>query len=143
MKIGRAGLNLIKYYEQLRLAAYLPTPEDVWTIGYGHTKGVMYGLTCIEEQALAWLMEDCAEAETAVNEIGVPLSQNKFDALVSFVFNVGTTAFEKSTIRRLLKDGDYDGAANEFKRWNKQKGKVLNGLTARRKKEEELFRHGF
>lgn len=140
MKIGAKGLALIRSYEQLRLVAYLPTPDDVPTIGWGHTKGVAMGLTCTPEQADVWLDEDCDWAEGAVNAVDVSLSQDQFDALVSLVFNIGAPNFTTSTIRRMLVGGDYTGAAGQFKRWNKQKGKVLNGLIRRRAEEEELFR---
>lgn len=139
MKIGARGLALIKSYEKLRLKAYLPTPNDVWTIGWGHTKGVAPGLTCIPAQADAWLVEDCAEAEGAVNALTCPLTQNQYDALVSFVFNVGVPAFRTSTMRRLLEAREYALAAAQFPRWNKQKGVVLNGLTRRRAEEAALF----
>lgn len=139
MKVSERGLGVIQRYETLRLKAYLPTPNDVWTIGYGHTRGVAPGLTCVEEQAVAWLFEDCAEAMAAVNEVTAPLTQNQYDALVSFVFNVGAGAFRASTMRRLLEAKEYALAAGQFQRWNKQKGVVLNGLTKRRAEEAALF----
>lgn len=140
MRISLKGLNLIKQHEQLRLVAYLPTVNDVPTIGYGHTKGVKMGDTCTEAQALQWLDEDCAWAQKEVNDLNVILTQNQFDALTSFVFNVGATNFRSSTLRKLLIAGEFDTAVGQFKRWNKQKGVVLNGLTKRRKEEEELFK---
>jgi lysozyme len=140
MKISEKGLGLIKYYEQLRLKAYMPTPHDVPTIGYGHTKGVKMGDSCTKEQAERWLDEDCDFAEVAVNGVGVELTQDQFDALVSLVFNIGSGNFASSTIRKLLRAGDMARAADQFPRWNKQKGKVLNGLTARRAKERALFK---
>lgn len=140
MIVSGRGFDLIKRYEQLRLKAYLPTPDDVWTIGFGHTAGVAPGLTCIEAQADAWLFEDSRDAMAAVNEVQVPLTQNQYDALVSFTFNVGAGAFRASTMRRLLDTREYDLAAGQFGRWNKQKGKVLAGLTRRRAEEEALFR---
>jgi len=137
--VGPRGLELVKRYEQLRLRAYLPTPEDVPTIGWGHTRGVALGLTCTPEQADVWLVEDLADAMSAVDEVPVQLTQNQYDALVSFVFNCGTGAFRASTMRRLLDGGHYGLAAEQFARWNKQKGKVLNGLTKRRAEEAALF----
>jgi lysozyme len=134
------NLSLIKKHEGLRLEAYLPTPNDVWTIGYGHTHTAKKGQKITEAQAEELLRRDIAWAEEAVNEsVVVPLTQNQFDALVSFVFNVGVGAFSKSTLLRLLNAKDYEGAANQFLRWNKQKGKVLNGLTKRREEERRLF----
>lgn len=141
MKISAKGLGIIKQHEGLRLTGYLPTPQDVPTIGYGHTKTAKLGMTITEKQAEDLLRSDIAWAEAAVNNsVVVPLNQNQFDALVSFVFNVGATAFNKSTMLRKLNQSDYEAAANEFKKWNKQKGRVLAGLTRRRAEEAELFR---
>jgi lysozyme len=132
--------QLIKKWEQLRLEAYKPTPNDVWTIGWGHTKGVFPGMKITKETAQQYFEEDTAWAVSAVNTlVRVPLSQNQFDALVSFVFNIGTTQFKKSTLLRKLNVGNYEGAAAEFPRWNKQKGKILKGLVRRRAEEMELF----
>lgn len=147
-RTGAKGLALLKGFERLRLVAYLPTVNDVWTIGYGHTKGVKPGDRCSVEQAEAWLLEDLAWAEDAVNElVTVPLTQNQFDALVSFAFNVGpdidadtiAEGLGDSTLLRKLNAGDYAGAAAEFPKWNKQAGVVLNGLVRRRAAERELF----
>jgi len=134
------NISLIKKHEGLRLEAYLPTPNDVWTIGYGHTHTTKQGQKITEAQADALLRKDITWAEKAVNNlVVVPLTQNQFDALVSFVFNVGEGAFGTSTLLRLLNSKDYEGAANQFLRWNKQKGKILNGLTKRREEERNLF----
>lgn len=134
------NVDVIKKHEGLRLEAYLPTPNDVWTIGYGHTHTTTKGMRITEAQAEKLLYRDLAWAEDAVNDfVSVPLTQDQFDALVSFVFNVGAGAFVKSTLLRLLNSGDYKGAAQQFLRWNRQKGKVLNGLTRRRQEEMELF----
>lgn len=144
MKTGEAGIALIKSYEKLRLKAYAATADEkargIWTIGWGHIADVREGDTCTEAEAEAFLREDLADAEKAVNDsVTVPLNQNQFDALVSFTFNVGTGAFRSSTMLRKLNDGNYDGAAMEFARWNKQSGQVLNGLTKRRAEERDLF----
>jgi lysozyme len=134
------GRKLIESFEGLRTSAYLPTPHDVPTIGYGHTDGVKMGDTCTQEQADAFLEEDLRAAELAIEcMVAVPLNQNQFDALVSFVFNVGAHAFETSTLLRLLNEGDYAGAANQFLVWRKQNGVTLPGLVARRTKERALF----
>ena len=139
MKIGEAGIALIKEFEGCKLTAYLDS-VGVPTIGYGHTKGVKIGLRCIQEEADAWLLEDLKDAETCVNEaVTVPLRQNEFDAIVSFVFNFGCTKFRGSTLLRKLLDSDYDGAALEFRRWDRAGGQVLAGLTRRRAAEERLF----
>ena len=140
MKLGERGAALIKSYEQLRLGAYLPTPDDVPTLGYGHTRGVAMGDTCTEEQAEAWFLEDVAWAEECDNRaVKVALTEGEFDALVSLGFNIGCHAFSGSTLVRRLNVADYDGAAAQFARWNLQKGNVLAGLIKRRAAEVELF----
>jgi lysozyme len=142
MRTGNAGLDLVKRSESLVLKAYL-CPAHVWTIGYGHTRGVKMGDTCTEEQAIDWLKEDLRDAEAIVDAtVDVPLSQNQFDALVSFVFNVGGGAFKTSTLLRLLNRGEYSRAAEQLDRWNKAAGQVLAGLTTRRAAERALFETG-
>lgn len=140
MKISAAGLELLKVHEGLRLKAYLDT-GGVPTIGYGHTRGVKVGDTCAKEQALTWLAEDVSDAERDVNlYVHVPLKQNQFDALVSFVYNIGGARFATSTLLRKLNDGDYVGAAGQFVRWVYDNGRIINGLALRRADECELFR---
>jgi lysozyme len=139
-----AGLALIKALEGLETEAY-PDPGnrvtgEPWTIGYGHTRGVRRGETCSEAQATDWLREDLQAAEGAVRRlVGVPLGQGQFDALASFVFNVGPSAFGNSTLLRLLNAGDAAGAAEQFKRWNRGADGVLPGLVTRRAAERDLF----
>lgn len=147
MKISKAGLDLLKVYEQgphggFARKAY-KCSGGVWTIAWGHTRGVKEGDTCTAEQADAYLLDDVAFAEGAVNRlVEVPLTQPQFDALVCLVFNIGAGAFAGSTLLRLLNAGDYTGAANQFPRWNKSKGVILNGLVARRADEKALFLTG-
>lgn len=134
------NIDMIKEHEGLRLQAYLPTPNDVWTIGYGHTGSAHKGMVITEERAEALLRQDIAWVEDAINKnVVVPLTQNQYDALASLIYNIGAGAFAKSTLLRMLNMGDYAGAAEQFGRWNRQKGKVLNGLTRRRQEEKELF----
>ena len=155
MQISEAGLELLKEHEGLVLHAY-PDPGSVdgnpWTIGYGHTRGVKRGDVCTAEQADAWLREDVQAAEAAVERlVKVPLTQGQFDALVSFVFNLGAdedadTAAEglgDSTLLRKLNAGDYEGAARQFPLWNKNDGRVMAGLTRRRLHEQRLFESGW
>lgn len=138
--ISPRGLDMIKKHEALRLHAYLPTKNDVPTIGYGHTKGVFLGMVITEKQATQFLAEDCEWVEKVLSDyVKVPLNQNQYDALASFIFNLGGTNFKNSTLLRKLNSGDYRGAADELPRWNKQKGVVLNGLTKRRAEERALF----
>lgn len=141
MKISDEGLEIIKESEGLRLNAYLDTKSGrVPTIGYGHTRGVTMGMTTTEAQAHKWLQEDVAVAEEIVRQfVTVPLAQGAFDALVSFAFNVGQSQFTTSTLRRLLNEGDYIGASNEFQRWIYDNGVKLNGLITRRERERQEF----
>lgn len=138
------GLDLIKVSEGFEAEAY-PDPGnrvtgEPWTIGYGHTRGVRRGDTCTDAQATDWLREDLQAAEDAVRHmVDVPLTQMQFDALASFVFNVGPSAFGSSTLLRLLNAGDAAGAAEQFKRWNRGADGVLPGLVARRAAERDLF----
>lgn len=139
MLTSERGIACIKAHESLRLVAY-PDTGGVWTIGYGHTRGVKQGDTCTEEQALQWLHEDLSSAEQTVDEmVQVPLNQNEYDALVSFVFNIGRSQFYTSTLLRKLNCEDYDGAADQFPRWKYDGGRVVNGLIARRADERALF----
>lgn len=139
METSKNGLDLIKRYEGCVLTAY-KCPAGVWTIGYGHTRGVKKGMAITKLQAYEYLKDDLKTFEDAVNKyVKVPLSQSQFDALVSFSYNVGAGALKSSTLLRKLNKRDYSGASNEFLRWNKSNGKELSGLTARRRAERELF----
>ena len=137
---GIRDVELIKESEGLRLEAYLPTPNDVYTIGYGHTKTAKKGMVITLVGAEALLLHDLAWVEAALKKhVKVPLTQNQYDALASFVYNLGETNFKNSTLLKMLNKGDYQGAADQLPRWNKQKGKVLKGLTIRRNHERDLF----
>jgi lysozyme len=139
MKTSDRGLELIKRFEGFASKAYL-CPAGIWTIGYGHTKGVKPGDTCTEEQATQWLREDVEEAEAVVrSSTKLALHQSEFDALVSFVFNVGGGAYQRSTLLRKLRYGDLSGAAQQFSRWTRGGGKVLPGLVKRRAAERAMF----
>ena len=139
MQISNDGINLIKQFEGCVLSAY-KCPAGVWTIGYGHTKNVKQGMKITKEQATNLLKDDLKIYESYVNKyVKVKLNQNQFDALVSFTFNCGGGALKSSTLLKKLNKGDYTGAANELLRWNKANGKVLAGLTRRRKAEKALF----
>lgn len=133
-------IELIKKAEGLSLDAYL-CPAGIPTIGYGHTgKDVKLGMTCTQQQADEWLMEDfesaCRDVKAAVK---VPLTDNQLDALGSFVFNLGINRISQSTLLKKLNAGDYQGAAQEFDRWVFA-GKVkLKGLVIRRAAERKLF----
>lgn len=140
MDIDESGKKFIEGNEGLRLTAY-QDGGGVWTIGYGHTgTDVKAGRTVTVEEAIRLLECDLVSAVTCVNRnVKVGLSQDQFDALVDFTFNVGNGAFMKSTLLRKLNLGDYAGAAAEFEKWDHDNGKVVSGLLARRKKERAMF----
>ena len=144
MSTSQNGINLISSFEGCELKAYL-CPAKVWTIGFGTTvypNGVKVkkGDSCTLEQAKQFKAHDLKRFEKTVNDlVKVPLTQNQFDALVSLTYNIGTGAFEKSTLLKKLNTGDYQGAADQFTVWNKGGGKVLQGLVNRRAKEKEVF----
>lgn len=142
VKTSQAGIDLIKQFEGLELEAY-PDPGtggEPWTIGYGHTGGVKPGDTVTEDEAEELLRQDLEKFEDCVNAyVFAPITQNQFDALVSFAFNVGCGALKSSTLLRLLNNGDTEAAAAQFGRWNKAAGRVLAGLTRRRGAERDLF----
>ncbi len=134
-----AGLALIQRFEGLRLEAY-QDQVGVWTIGYGSTRGVRPGDKMSMEQAEARLAEDVQGAEAAVRRlVTVKLTQPQFDALVSFVFNLGAASLASSQLLRLLNHGKPGPAALEFPRWCHAGGLVSEGLMRRRKAEAELF----
>lgn len=141
-KTSQAGVNLIKSFEGCRLTAYQDS-VGVWTIGYGHTSGVYAGMTITEAKAEEYLKGDLVTAENAVNgKVTYSIKQNQFDALVSFTYNVGSGNFGSSTLLKKLNQGDITGAANEFDKWNKAGGQVLEGLVRRRAAEKAMFLNG-
>lgn len=138
MKYSKTGLTLTESFEGVRLIAYQDS-VGVWTIGYGHTRGVCAGMTCTQEQAEAWLLEDIAHAEANVNRIAVVLTQGEFDALVDFDFNLGDGALNGSTLLVLVKAGKFDEAAQQFPRWDMAGGHHVAGLLRRRLAEQAEF----
>lgn len=137
--ISEEGKALIKKYEGCELESY-ECPGGVWTIGYGSTFRVTPGMTITEQEAEERLNRDLVTYESAVHDmVEVELSDNQYSALVSFCFNVGTNAMRESTLLKKLNAGDYTGAANELMRWDKSKGKKLQGLFKRRRAERVLF----
>lgn len=142
MRTSGAGRALVRQYEGCSLTAYL-CPAGVWTIGVGHTRGVKKGDRCTVQQADVWLTEDLEDAEAAVAMlVKAPLTQGQFDALVSFVFNLGLKRLAESTLLILLAKGNYAGAAAQFSRWVYSQGKPLPGLIKRRAAEADMFLEG-
>lgn len=134
-----AGFQLTKKFEGCSLQAYQDI-AGVWTNGYGNTHGVVPGSTITLDQAQDDLASNIRGSEYVVNRVVVvPLTQNQFDALVDFVYNLGAGNFQGSTLLRLLNSGDYVGASNEFPKWNHSGGHIIDGLTRRRLAEQALF----
>ena len=141
MNISENGIALIKEHEGCRLMAYLDARSPpVWTIGYGSTVDVAPGLQISQAQADDRLRRDVQDAEKCVNGcVTVELTQNEFDALCSFVFNVGCGNFRKSSMLKYLNSGDFDATAYEFRRWTRAGDAHPPGLVARRVAEMRLF----
>jgi lysozyme len=156
MKIGQAGLDLIKRFEGKRSRPYL-CPARIWTIGYGHVlypeqlrlkmdERLAYPLkpddnrVFTSEEIDGLLMDELGKYERGVARLCPgPLTQGQFDALTSFAFNVGVGCLQRSTIRSAINRGDFEMAADTFLKYNKAGGKELKGLTLRRQAERALF----
>lgn len=146
MKPSINCLNLTKHFEGCKLTAY-PDPgtgDEPWTIGWGDTslngKAVKKGDTVTQEEADNMLVARLNDFGTRVAALlRVPVTQNQFDALVDFAYNVGVGNLMNSTLLKKLNAKDFQGAADQFPLWNKAAGKVLPGLTARRMAERTLF----
>ncbi len=152
MEISQRGINLIKRHEGAILHSYL-CPANKLTVGYGHRKNVKKGMIITEEEAENLLKKDLKKIEDKLNYClehdNINLNQNQFDACISFIFNLGFSAFIFSTLYEKLKAGDYAGASAEFPKWvyitktdpeTGERFKVkLKGLEQRRKSEQELF----
>jgi len=144
MQTSEKGIALIKEFEGCKLTAYQDS-VGVWTIGYGWTqpvdgKPIRAGMTIKQQTAERLLKTGLVSYESDVSRlVKVGLTQGQFDALVSFTYNLSARSLSTSTLLRKLNAGDYAGAADEFLRWNKAGGKVLNGLARRREAERALF----
>lgn len=139
MKTSENGLKFIRDHEGCKLTAY-KDGGGVWTIGVGHTKGVKAGQTITQAQADTFLASDLAPVESCINQVvTVTLNQNQFDALASFTFNVGESAFKGSTLLKKLNAGDFRGAADQFTRWAYDNNVFVQGLYNRRVDEKALF----
>lgn len=142
--ISEKGYAIIREFEGFKAEAYLDT-GGVWTIGFGTIKypngqRVKKGDTCTREQAEQWLKNDCKWVDACLDKyVTSKPTQNQFDALASFVYNIGETAFAKSTMLTLLNQNNFTAAANQFDRWVFDNGKRITGLANRRTKEKALF----
>lgn len=137
LTLSASALVGIAVHESYRGSAYLPTPNDVPTIGFGTTDGVRMGDKITVERALVKLLADAdkhqAQLRACVGD--VPMHQHEWDAYVSWAYNIGTGAACRSTLVRKLRAGDYAGACAELLKWDKQAGITLRGLTIRRQAE--------
>lgn len=140
MNTSDKGLDFIKQFEGFRSHPY-QCQARVWTIGYGSTYGVTFNTPPITQRAAEELLsKEIRKYETSVARlVDVPLKQHEFDALVSFVYNLGGAAFQRSRLRQRLNRDDREGAAEQFLRWIRAGGVISNGLIKRRKAEREMF----
>lgn len=145
MNPSQKCVDLIKQFEGCNLTPYKDS-AGIWTVGYGTTQGVIVNQSITQEQAEDYLQKDIARVALNVTQaVRVPLTQNQFDALVCFTYNVGITAFLNSTLLKLLNSGDYKNAQAQFQRWvystdpKTHKKVVLAGLQTRRAAEASLF----
>jgi lysozyme len=140
MQYSGSGLKLTESFEGCQLVGYADV-KGIPTVGFGHTgDGIYVGMMITQLQAEAYLLQDVQHAVNCVNDVvKVALTQNEFDALTDFCFNVGCGAFASSTLLKLLNAGDYAGAAKQFERWDLAGGTVIAGLLRRRLAEEAEF----
>jgi lysozyme len=145
MRSSSLLIPLIEASEGFSSTPYL-CPAGVPTIGYGSTRYAdgrtvtMQDAPVSKQEAIALVQATLTQYEDAVNRyVAVPLKQSQFDALVDFAYNAGAQNLRTSTLLKKLNAGDYQGAANEFPRWNMGGGVVLRGLVKRRDAEKQLF----
>ena len=153
MRLSEQGRRLLQGFEGLSLTAYRDPPtsdpaEQLWSIGYGHQlgKGPQWaGKTISREEADRLFTQDVASREDAVSLLAPTDNQARFDAMVSLAYNIGLgeTRFPSSTVRRLHNLGDYQGAADAFRLWNKSGGAVSPVLVSRREKERGIYLYGY
>ena len=142
MQYSKQGMALTEQFESCRLEAYQDS-KGVWTIGWGHTLGVEQGMTCSQIQADQWLLDDVQLAANAVNQlVKGGMTQEEFDALTDFVFNVGIGNFQKSTLLADMNANNVQGAIDEFEKWDMSGGQHVAGLLRRRDAEKALFTLG-
>ena len=133
------GAALTEQFEGCKLEAY-QDQVGVWTIGYGHTEGVYSGQVITQDEAENFVVEDVQKCVHAINrDVKVELTQDEFNALVDFSFNLGIGALEHSTLWKLVQEGDFDAAANQFVKWDRAGGKEVAGLIRRRLAEKAEF----
>ena len=140
MQLSKTGIELLKHFEGCELKAYQDS-VGVWTIGYGHTKGIYEGLEITQSEAEKMLQDELPEYEGYVTDKVVPmLQQHEYDALVCWVYNLGPTNLSSSTMLKKLNAGEFKEVPFQMKRWDKAGGQPLLGLTRRRNAEALLFK---
>lgn len=139
-KLSAKGAFFIKLKEGFRSVAYNKL-DGIWTIGYGHTLGVTQGMTCTRAEADTWFIQDVAKCEASVNKQNLKLSQNQFDALVSYAYNIGVGAFERSNLLAMIKSGKPESEIRKWwtTHWITVSMKVIPGLVTRRAEEAAMF----
>ena len=145
MKVSETGIRVIAKYEGFRSSPYLDA-VGVPTIGFGNTfyrdntRVKMTDKPISEEKARELLKNIVQGFEMEVSKLMREVNQNQFDAVLSLVYNIGVTAFSRSTLLKRINENPIEqDIAYQFSRWNKAGGKVLLGLTRRRKEEAELY----
>jgi lysozyme len=140
---SKNAFDLIRRFEGCKLESY-QDQRGVWTIGWGTTgAGITEGLTISQGMADAMFIGHVKEIGLSITDIlgnqTSRLNQNQFDALTSFTYNVGSSAFAKSTLCQYVKQSKYNDAAQEFLKWDHVNGVVIAGLLERRQAEQQLF----
>lgn len=139
MKISQKGIDLIKKFEGCKLQAYL-CPAGVWTIGWGNTSHAKAGMSITQQQAETFLKDDIKPIETLLNGMGINYTQNQFDALVSWIFNLGQGNFKSSTMYKYIVARKTDlEITDQMIKWVNAGGKPLLGLKKRRAEEANMF----
>lgn len=133
-------LCFIAQWESFRAHAYWDASGKVWTVGYGHTRQVTKDTVCTKAKAVEWMRADCAAIVRYLNSLDMNITQQQFDALVDFAFNVGLGNLRKSTLLRLVRhSAPKENVMAEFYKWNRSGGKVLQGLSIRREGDAMLY----
>lgn len=131
--------SFVAQFEGCKLKAYR-CPAGVWTIGFGHTQGVKEGDTITEEDALILLTDELGEFAAKIAPlVRAEVTEGQFVALLSFAYNIGVDNLKRSSVLRNLNNGAITAAADAFLLWNRAGGKVLAGLSRRRRAERKLF----
>ena len=139
MEVSNNGIELLKKFEGCKLTAY-KCPAGVWTIGVGHIKGVTQGMVITQALAEQYLKDDIKPIQALLNGMGINYKQNQFDALVSWIFNLGAGNFNSSTLKKhIVANRSDEEIGDQIIRWVNAGGKPLLGLKRRRVAEANMF----